>query len=207
MFEGDIVSGGNGRVATTGDQIIQPGLIDIGCVVDVVGVDPNGAILEGGNAQEVATLVVTSSLPGGNVDASSATVTSEMVAVDGAILEIGPPNSATMGAYIPLNVKKSGRTTGLTRSLIDGMNATVNVGYSNECAGGPAFTVVFTDQIIIRNRGSKFIAGGDSGSLMVEDVATNPRAVGLLFAGSNQIAVANPIDEVLSFLGATMVGN
>jgi hypothetical protein len=28
-LEADIVSGGNGRVATTGDPVIQPGLIDI----------------------------------------------------------------------------------------------------------------------------------------------------------------------------------
>ena len=42
---------------------------------------------------------------------------------------------------------------------------------------------------------------------MVEDVTTNPKAVGLLFAGSNLYAIANPINEVLSFLGGTMVGN
>jgi len=41
---------------------------------------------------------------------------------------------------------------------------------------------------------------------MVQDVATNPKAVGLLFAGSSSLAVANPIGQVLSFLGATMVG-
>jgi len=38
-------------------------------------------------------------------------------------------------------------------------------------------------------------------------VDTNPRAVGLLFAGSSSLAVANPINEVLSFFNATMVGN
>jgi hypothetical protein len=86
------------------------------------------------------------------------------------------------------------------------LNATVSVIYDDECAGDTAFTKIFTGQIIISNRGSKFIAGGDSGSLMVEDVTTNPRAVGLLFAGSSTLAVANPINEVLSFLGATMVG-
>ena len=42
---------------------------------------------------------------------------------------------------------------------------------------------------------------------MVEDAATRPRAVGLLFAGSNTSAIANPINAVLSFLGASMVGN
>src|SRR3990172_4745573 len=31
VFESDIVSGGNSRVAATGDPIIQPGLIDVGC--------------------------------------------------------------------------------------------------------------------------------------------------------------------------------
>jgi hypothetical protein len=29
----------------------------------------------------------------------------------------------------------------------------------------------------------------------------------LLFAGSSSTAIANPIGQVLSFLGATMVGN
>ena len=41
---------------------------------------------------------------------------------------------------------------------------------------------------------------------MVENVATNPRAIGLLFAGSSTDAIANPINQVPSFLGATMVG-
>ncbi len=192
VFESDIVLGGNGIVAQTGNPIIQPGLIDVSC----------NAV----NAQEVATLDKVSSLPGSNVDASIAQVVSGMVRTDGAILEIGTISSSTVGAYLKQAVKKSGRTTGLTRSTISGLNATVSVIYDNECAGGTAFTKTFTGQIIISNRGSKFIAAGDSGSLMVEDVSTNPRAVGLLFAGSSTLAVANPIGEVLSFLGATMVG-
>ena len=48
----------------------------------------------------------------------------------------------------------------------------------------------FLGQILIRNSGRRFLAGGDSGSLMVQDVTTNPRPVGLLFAGSSTIAVA-----------------
>ena len=192
VFESDIVAGGNGRVAATGDPIIQPGLIDVGC--------------NAGNAQNVATLVKSSSLPDSNVDASIAQVVSGMVRTDGAILEIGTISSQTVAASINQAVKKSGRTTGLTRSKISGLNATVSVAYDNECAGGAAFTKTFTGQIIISNRASKFLAGGDSGSLMVEDVTTNPRAVGLLFAGSSTLAVANPIGEVLSFFGATMVG-
>ncbi|HEY5910612.1 MAG TPA: hypothetical protein VJA21_08420 [Verrucomicrobiae bacterium] len=193
VFESDIVSGGNGRVATTGDPIIQPGLIDVNCSASA--------------AQNVGTLVKKSSLPNSNVDCSMAQVIPGMVRTDGAILEIGTISASTVSAFITQKVKKSGRTTRLTRSSISGLNATVSVAYDNECAGGAAFTKTFTGQILIANRGSRFLAGGDSGSLMVEDVSTNPRAVGLLFAGSSSIAVANPIDEVLSFLGATMVGN
>jgi len=103
-------------------------------------------------------------------------------------------------------VKKSGRTTGLTRSSVSALNANVNVGYSDECAGG-SFTKSFSGQIIIQNRRSKFLNSGDSGSLMVEDVSNNPRSVGLLYAGSSTTAVANPIGDVLSHFNVSMVGN
>lgn len=199
VFESDIVSGGNNRTAQTGDYIIQPGLIDVGC---------NAA-----NAQNVATLKKLSSLPGSNVDASVAQIIDGMVDPNGTILEIGTISSQTVVASLNQKVKKSGRTTGLTRSYVSGLNATVSVIYDNECAGSDAFTKTFTGQILVANRASKFLAAGDSGSLMVEDVSTNPRAVGLLFAGSSTLAVANPIDKVLEFVGdklggtATMVGN
>ena len=193
VFEADIVDGGNSRVATTDDPIVHPGLIDIGCVAT--------------NGFDVATLVVTSSLPNNNVDCSSAKIITGMVDPSGAILEVGTLSAATVAAYIGQPVKKSGRTTGLTRSSVSALNGTVSITYENECAGAVSFTKTFTGQIIITNRASKFLAGGDSGSLMVEDVTTDPHAVGLLFAGSSQTAIANPINEVLSFFGATMVGN
>jgi len=193
VFEADIVSGGNGTTAQTGDFIIQPGLIDVACNANT--------------AQNVATLVKSSLLPGTNVDASSATIISGMVRTDGAILEIGTLTSATIGASLNQAVKKSGRTTGLTRSTVSGLNANISVTYENECAGGTAFTKTYSGQILVAIRSSRFLAGGDSGSLMVQDVTTNPRAVGLLFAGSNTIAVANPIGQVLSALNASMVGN
>ena len=193
VFESDITNGGNGRRAQTGDPVIQPGLIDINCNEN--------------NAQNVATLVVSGALPNANVDASTATIISGMVDPNGAILEIGTLSSQTVGAFVNQAVKKSGRTTGLTRSTVSGLNATISVSYENECAGSTVFTVTYTGQILVSNRRSKFLAGGDSGSLMVEDVSSNPRAVGLLFAGSSTIAVANPINEVLSYFNASMVGN
>jgi len=199
VLEADIVGGGNNFVASTGNPIIQPGLIDASCNAD--------------NAQIVATLVKISSLPNANVDASIAQVSEGMVHPAGAVLEIGPLSSQTVAAYLNQAVKKSGRTTGLTRSKVTGLNATIRVTYENECAGGVAFSKTFTGQIVISNGARKFLNSGDSGSVMVEDVAVAPRAVGLLFAGSSTTAVANPINEVLQYIGgklggtATMVGN
>lgn len=194
----DIVSGGNGRVATAGDPVIQPGLIDVACNAN--------------NAQNVATLEGTKSLPGSNVDAAIAQIVSGMVRTDGSIIGVGTLSASTVAASLNQAVKKSGRTTGLQRSTVSGLNGTVTITYENECAGGTAFSKTFTGQIIIKNSRCKFLNGGDSGSLMVQDVTTNPKAVGLLFAGSTlcntkAIAIANPIGQVLSFFGATMVGN
>ena len=199
VFEADIVLGGNNRVANDGDPVLQPGLIDVKC--------------NAGSAQNVAALFKLSSLPNNNVDVSVARVISGMVSPTGSILEIGTISASTVEAFIGQAVKKSGRTTGLTSSQVSGLNATISVQYDNECAGGAAFTKTFTGQIIIKNRVSRFLNSGDSGSLLVENVATNPRAVGLLYAGSTTLAVANPINEVLTFVGgklggtATMVGN
>jgi len=193
VLEADIVSGGNNRVAQAGDPVVQPGLIDVNCTA--------------ANAQNVASLSGIKSLPNSNVDCAIASVISGQVRTDGSILEVGTISASTVGASVGQAVKKSGRTTGLSRSSVSGLNATVSVQYENECAGGNSFVKTFTGQIVVRNRGSKFLNSGDSGSLMVEDVSTNPRAVGLLFAGSSTSAIANPIGQVLSFLGATMVGN
>jgi len=193
VFEADIVSGGNNRVAQAGDPVIQPGLIDVNCNL--------------ASAQTVGYLSGIKSLPSSNVDCAIASVASGAVDPSGAILEIGTLSSSTVAAYVGQAVKKSGRTTGLSRSTISGLNATVSVSYENECAGGTAFTKTFTGQIVVDNKHSGFLDSGDSGSLMVEDVNNNPRAVGLLFAGSRTAAIANPIDDVLSFLNASMVGN
>ena len=159
VFWGDIVAGGNGRVATAGDPVIQPGLIDVGC---------NAA-----NAQNVANLSGSGSLPGNDkVDAGYAQVIPGMVRTDGAILEVGTISATTVTATIGQKVKKSGRTSGLTRTTVYAINGTVTIQYETECAGAPAFTQTFNNQVILN--GGRFIQSGDSGSLMVEDVTTNP---------------------------------
>src|SRR5262249_21355886 len=86
VFWGDRVSGGNGRVATAGDPVIQPGMVDISCTA--------------ANAQNVATLSGSGSLPGANVDAGYAQVISGMVRTDGSILEVGTISSTTVAAFV-----------------------------------------------------------------------------------------------------------
>jgi hypothetical protein len=181
---------GDGEPA--GSPVIQPGLVDVNCTASA--------------AQVVAHTSGIKSLPNSNVDAAIAQVVNGMVRTDGSILQIGTISRSTVAASIGQAVKKSGRTTGLSTSKVSGLNATVSVQYESSCAGSQAFTKTFTGQIVVANSRSKFLNSGDSGSLMVENVSTNPRAVGLLFAGSSTSAIANPIDEVLAFFGATMVG-
>ena len=93
-----------------------------------------------------------------------------------------------------MRVKKYGRTTKETKGRISAINAIVNVGYSTGVAR-------FVGQIIIEP--GEFSAGGDSGSLIVVDgkgknKADDRRPVGLLFAGSSFVTVANPIKEILN---------
>ncbi|MCK4539294.1 MAG: hypothetical protein KAV42_10905 [Candidatus Krumholzibacteria bacterium] len=190
VFAGDQAASANDPdVAEIGQAINQPGLIEVGCQ-DI-------------SADYVANLSVWCE-DGLNIDCALAEVMPGMVDPGGSILEIGELSGTTMDAYVGLNVKKSGRTSGLTRAYVSALNATFNIGGSDEC-GGEATVELFTGQIVIT--GNRFLQGGDSGSLLVEDVAVNPRAVGLLFAGSTRTAIANPIDNVLSYFGVYMVGN
>jgi len=195
----DIASStGDPDTADIGNDVTQPGLVDTGC-----GFYPD---------LWVADLASLSSLrsadPFSNVDAAVAEAVPGMVSADGAILEIGPISSIPNAAAPGQGVKKSGRTTGLTKSQVDSINATVTVQYDDE-PHGKAFTRTFTGQVLVRNRGSKFLNAGDSGSLMVANVAANARPIGLLFAGSSLIAVANPVQDVLAYLNdsSTIVNN
>ena len=103
------------------------------------------------------------------------------------ILNIGEI-SATAPAQLGMQVRKAGRTTGLTTGTISILQATVTVDY------GSGRTARFEGQIIT----SPMSSGGDSGSLLVD--AHSPRAVGLLFAGSEKTTIHNPIQSVLDAL-------
>jgi hypothetical protein len=192
VFAGDSESGGNGKVAGAGDAIGQPGFVDVSC--------QNIAADYVANLSDWAPLV-----PGGtsSVDAAIAQVIPGTVDPAGKILEISTISSEPAAALVGQAVKKSGRTSGLTTGKVAGLNATITVQYENECAGAP-FVTTFTGQILVTP--GKFLKAGDSGSLMVENKASNPQPIGLLYAGSPKVAIANPIQDVLDAFGVSMVG-
>ncbi len=181
---------------TVGDDIIQPGLIDQN---PVCYQDANDAVADLSVWEPILFTKGTTNV----VDAAIAQVRSGAVDAQGTILDIGTVSSTPAAAFIGMGVKKSGRTTGSTPGTVAAVNVTIAVKYGSVCGGGRG-TAKFTNQI--RVTPGTFSAGGDSGSLIVEDVASNPRPVGLLFAGGSNDTFANPIQSVLDAFGATMVG-
>ncbi len=197
--------------ASTGEMIIQPGVIDNNCT-------PNG---EGSGTTPVG--VLTSWLPlsssSTNVDAAIAQVDSGAVSASGEIQELGamqgnsalaaaPPGITSTGGKgesgsINLAVAKSGRTTGLTCASISATNLDVEVDYYKNCAETEAYlTKTYTNQLAIE--GNQFSDAGDSGSLVVD--VGNAEPVGLFFAGGVTVSgvsegIANPAPTVLSELG------
>lgn len=91
-------------------------------------------------------------------------------------------------------VRKSGRTTGVTEGVIWDITATVVTNWDVIEEG---LRITFDDQIIAGME----TKGGDSGSLLVSG---ENRAVGLCFAGTEDITVANKATNVVSMLGIQM---
>src|SRR3989442_1442455 len=101
------------------------------------------------------------------------------------ILGIGRARG-TKDPEIGLQVRKSGRTTGVTQGRITAIDAVVEVDY-----GGP--TAIFREQIV----SDLLSKGGDSGSLVVDDAR---HAVGLLFAWGATTTLINPISAAAESL-------
>lgn len=193
--------------ARIGDAVIQPGTYDggsspgddIGTLFDFEPLD-----FKGGDNTIDAAIALSSS---GNLNSDTpsdgyGTPSSTIHSAYGDPVVIGDEAEA-LGSLLGQSVQKFGRTTGLTKGTITGVNFTVNVCYA--CAGPLCFKckklAKFVDQIIIVD--GTFSAGGDSGSLIVtDDVNKNP--VGLLFAGSSDYTIANRIDLVLNRFGVAV---
>ncbi len=180
--------------AVAGEDITQPGLVDLKCAQDTQYAVANLSTFKK-ISFESGTL--------NTVDAAIAQVRPGAVNSGGSILDIGQVSSATAAPSLGMAVKKSGRTTGLTTGSISAINLTVDIYYNKHCGIGSQ-RARFTNQIAIGP--GTFSGGGDSGSLIVENVTTCPRPVGLLFAGSGTVTLANPINNVLSSFGVTMTG-
>lgn len=183
---------GDSRQFASGDAISQPGGSDLGCrnLADhyVAKLARWGALVPGGVT--IADAAIAEIIPG-------------QVDPDGRILGIGTVSSVPKAAYINQRVKKSGRTTGVTYGTVYALNATISVGYNKTCGGGN-FSTTFKNQILIIP--GDFIRGGDSGALVVEDIPEAPSPIGLIFAGSPYVAVAHPIQTVLTALDVSLVG-
>ncbi len=106
------------------------------------------------------------------------------------ILSIGLPIGSAE-PQLGIQVQKMGRTTGYTQGIIQQSDVSVNVDYNGR-------TAYFTDQLLT----TPMSAAGDSGSAILD---MNRRAVGLLFAGSDQATIFTPLQRVLEHFGVTLV--
>ncbi|OGV95929.1 MAG: hypothetical protein A2W53_08250 [Nitrospinae bacterium RIFCSPHIGHO2_02_39_11] len=175
--------------ATVGEMVLQPGLYDTGCIYD-----SNNVI---GNLTNFKPIIFSTSATN-TVDAAIALSSTANLGNQTPSNGYGTPKSITAEPALNMYVQKYGRTTALTKGIINGINATINVGYGSG-------TARFVNQIVVYSR-KPFIKPGDSGSLLVTDPDRNP--VGLLFAGSSdgKWAIANPIREVLDSFSITIDG-
>ena len=166
----------NSNKAKKGDHILQPGPYDGGKKPkDIIGYLENWIEI---NFKKEANLV----------DAALARP-KDSGDVQPEIILIGSPQSLTK-AKIGMSIQKSGRTTGYTTGKVKDISASVKVNYDNQVA-------LFRNQILTTNMSQ----GGDSGSLVLDMKA---RAVGLLFAGSEQVTILNPISAVLNLLNVEL---
>jgi len=106
------------------------------------------------------------------------------------IIQIGKPTN-TKEATLGMDVQKYGRTTKYTTGTLTQMNVTVQVSY------GPGKVATFVGQIMAGGMS----AGGDSGSACLN---MDNELVGLLYAGSANSTIFNPIQDVFDQLSITL---
>ena len=187
-------------LAVPSENIIQPGLVDNNCGQGPFTIIANLTQfynLETGTAPKIDAAIaqgVPNGLdPNGNILFLGATTDANNVPVP------GPPH-AGFGVAVAVGhpVAKSGRSTGLTCSTVMATNVTTSVQYQKGCGSGTTFSETFTNQVAVA--GGSFSAPGDSGSLVVTQDTADP--VALLFAGSDQDTVGNPVSQVLNFFAS-----
>lgn len=180
-----------------GEAIIQPGLGDQRPICEPLQPD----------ADTVAFLTARKRVKFGlnrrnKIDAAIAEVVPGAVDPQGAIMGIGVPGSNTVEAFVGMRVKKSGRTTGLTRGSVIAVNASAVVDFPKRCGSDDVRVARFEDLIFIAGNNDKpFIEAGDSGSMVYENSKNCPGPVGLVFAGNEELAAASPAETVRKIAG------
>ncbi len=162
------------NLAPIGAGVVQPGTLD-----------------NGRNADRVATLTRFVTLKYDNrrnwMDAAIAEF-SAGIAVDRSILAIGTPSGAGK-PQLNMTVRKSGRTTGLTEGIVRAVNSDI---FDIEYDQG---MVRVDDVIVVKGTDGAFSKAGDSGSAIVD---SQGKVVALLFAGSDLVTFAIPIQRILT---------
>lgn len=204
----------NSNQAELGDAILQPGPVDGGrqeqdqiahlerycplqfniqpptCTIVKAVVDIGNALAKLLGSKHRLSAVRIDPQAVNEVDAAVARPVND-IDLDDDVLDIGEV-SGTAEAQLGMGVRKSGRTTAFTTGEVSILDATVTVNYGSGREGR------FENQIVT----SAMSQGGDSGSVLV--AADSLQAIGLLFAGSEQVTLHNPIDRVLDCLGVTI---
>jgi len=197
-----VLAASNG--ASLGDPILQPGPFDGGVYPDDVIASLTDYQLidfEGGVNTMDAAIALTHPDSFSNATAVDGYGLPSSVIFDDANTDGLFDNKSVL---LQLEVQKSGRTTELTHGTITGINGSVTVCYEDFFGILCLVSANFDDQLLISD--GTFSGPGDSGSLIVTD-DSNKNPVGLLFAGSETITVANRIDLVLTRFGATVDGS
>lgn len=197
--------------AAIGDPILQPGPADGGTMADQIAVladyvevnfGTTTASCKWANAVESAANAVAKALKSSHrlqafkvtqgVNRADAAIARPLSAgmISPEIPEIGLP-AGVAEAPLGTRLKKVGRTTGYTTGTILAVEMTTQIEYDGR-------TATFQNQYLATGMSQP----GDSGSLVLDQ---NNFAIGLLFAGSNQATIINPIHYVLEALGVNIV--
>lgn len=164
-----------------GAPIYEPGLLD--------GGDPDADQI----AELIAYVPLDTEQPNA-VDCAIARLLSDSASAE--VLRLGYPSGLGTAA-IGMSVAKYGRTTGLTRGIVDSVDTDMQVAYD-------IGTLVFHGQISITSTDSRpFSSAGDSGALLLE--STTNQAFGLLFSGNDKISFANHLSDALDACEVSLV--